>query len=218
MKSFEDQLTALIQECYNHIAETAIQNGKLEWYDYNTKGIRHYTLVLPQAVVLSDNSGVTSVRYDAFDDTLRSGTIVVSTIRQSSIVISSADTAIEDLPDEDVITLADSLRKTYNTPPVKTVFVVIHSQTIDCQPKLQLRVFNTRDKAEACSRALIRQALADWRESISDDLTEYDSNKEYPDDAVLYELYDDGNACDIFTNRREFENSESIHISEHVVE
>ena len=209
MKSFEDQLTALIQECYNHIAETAIQNGKLEWYDYNTKGIRHYTLTLPQVVVLSDNSGVTSIRYDAFDDTCHNGTIVVSTIKQSSIVISSADTAIEDLPDEDVITIADSLRETYNTPSAKTVFVVIHSKTIDCEPKLQIRVFNTYDKAAECSRNLI----AEWKESISDELTEYDSNQEYKDDEVLYEIYDKGNACDIFVN-----NSESIHISEHVVE
>lgn len=218
MKSFEDRLTALIQECYNHIAETAIIHGKLEWYDYNTKGIRHYTLTLPQVVVLSDNSGVTSVRYDAFDDTCHNGTIVVSTIRQSSIITSSADTAIEDLPDEDVITLADSLQKTYTTPPAKTVFLVVHSSAKDCEQELQIRVFDTYDNAAACSRMLIQKALADWKESISDELTEYDSNQEYKDDEVLYEIYDKGNACDIFVNHREFENSESIHISEHVVE
>lgn len=98
------------------------------------------------------------------------------------------------------------------------VFLVIRSQIIDCEPKLQIRVFNTYDKAAECSRNLIQEALAEWEESISDELTEYDSNQEYKDDEVLYEIYDKGNACDIFVNRREFENSESIHISEHVVE
>lgn len=98
------------------------------------------------------------------------------------------------------------------------VFLVIRSQIIDCEPKLQIRVFNTYDKAAECSRNLIQEALAEWKDSISDELTEYDSNQEYKDDEVLYEIYDKGNACDIFVNHREFENSESIHISEHVVE
>lgn len=98
------------------------------------------------------------------------------------------------------------------------VFLVIRSQIIDCEPKLQIRVFSTYDKAAECVRSLIQEALAEWKESISDELTEYDSNQEYKDDEVLYEIYEKGNACDIFVNHREFENSESIHISEHVVE
>ncbi len=98
------------------------------------------------------------------------------------------------------------------------VFLVIHSQIIDCEQKLQIRVFSTYDKAAECSRSLIQEAIADWKESISDELTEYDSNKEYKDDEVLYELYDKGNGCSIYVNHREYENSEDIYITEHVVE
>lgn len=98
------------------------------------------------------------------------------------------------------------------------VFLVIRSQIIDCELRLQIRVFSTCYKAAEYSRGLIQEAIAERKESISDELTEYDSNQEYKDDEVLYEIYDKGNACDIFLNHREFENGESIHISEHVVE
>lgn len=92
------------------------------------------------------------------------------------------------------------------------VFLVIRSQIIDCEPKLQIRVFNTYDKAAECSRNLIQEALAEWKESISDELTEYDSNQEYKDDEVLYEIYDKGNACDILEPQRVREQRKHTHL------
>ena len=98
-----------------------------------------------------------------------------------------------------------------------TVFLVIKQSMRDCEPDLRIRVFDTYDKAATYSRALIDEAINEWQHDVGT-LLKYDSNRDYQDDDVLVEKYDNGNACNIFVYRREYENSDSIYISKQEVE
>ena len=87
----------------------------------------------------------------------------------------------------------------------------------DCEPDMRIRVFDTYDKAATYSRALIDEAINEWQHDVGT-LLKYDSNRDYQDDDVLVEKSDNGNACNIFVYRREYENSDSIYISKQEVE